>query len=166
MYNISKLSDMSRTFVATVKAGACANIAAAKAVANSLGLPSGPVEDPEVHFREIHLGAARQLVSDLNEVVTINAREVMVLVQSFWKARYGVAYPERIQPLNMPETCYAFFGYGMYVPGDALQEIEKGGNSLIRMLNGFTAVVMDLTYVAAQQPDVVQTVEQAPVVAG
>lgn len=163
MYNISKLSEMSRTFVSTLRVGPCTNLAVAKAVANHLALPSGPVEDPEFHYREVHYGTARQLVSDLNEVTVINARDVLELVQSFWKARYGIAYPARVQPLNQTETCYAFFGYGIFVSEGVKCEIEKGGNQLIKQLNGFTAVLLDLTATPETAAQEVALAVSAPV---
>lgn len=127
------------------------NIAAAKAVANKLPLPSFEIANTQDHYTSTVYDIARSMVSNLNEVATINAREVLALTESFWKARYHTVFP----PKNLmicPGDCVSnFMGFGTQLPQGVIEDIKCGGEDLVRQLNGFNFVLGDLTGDAVTQ---------------
>lgn len=156
MYNFAKLSPMSQTFVSKVCTGSTANIAAAKAIADSLPMPSFEVANPLEHYESTLFLTTRKLVGELNEVIVISAREVADMVGSFWAARYYMLFPLKNQTWIGGDTCAVFMGYGQHLPLSVLNEMEKAGQDIVKMRNGFTSILSDLsssTEQAAERPD-------------
>lgn len=153
MHNFAKLSPMSQTFVGRLQAGNATNIAAARAVANKLPLPSFEVESIQDHYQSAVYENARSLVSDLNEIVSINARDVLGMVEVFWKVRYFTVFPPKtVMPLA--SNCISnFMGFGAQLPQGIIEDIKCGGEAIVRSLNGFTTVLCELTETDPTKPN-------------
>lgn len=145
MHNFAKLSPMSQTFISRLQAGNATNIAAARAVANKLPLPSFEVTSVQDHYQSTVEDGARKLVSDLNEIVMINARDVLTMVETFWKVRYFTVFPPKTL-MPMASNCISnFMGFGAQLPQGMIEDIKCGGESIVRSLNGFTTIICELT---------------------
>lgn len=153
MHNLAKLSPMSQTFIGRLQPGSATNIAAARAVANKLPLPSFEVKSIDEQYHASVYETARSLISDLNEVATINARDVLAMVEMFWKVRYYTLFPPKnIMP--MANGCISnFMGFGAHIPQGMLEDIKCGGEGIVRSLNGFCNVLCDLTDAKIDKPD-------------
>lgn len=67
-------------------------IAVARAVAYSLPVPSGPVDNAQTFFTHTHLGDAEQMLSEVNEQVVLNIDTVTDLISRIWLFRYRLVY--------------------------------------------------------------------------
>lgn len=153
MYNVVKLSPMSREFVGKLRPSPLLNIAAAKAIANKLPLPSFEVEDVVGYYNQSVRTTANTFVSQLNEVVYLNSNEVSELVASFWKARYLTANPlNNILVVNQ-NVIHFFMGYGSSIAHDVIKTIESNGQEAIIMLRGLCVVIDELNK-PQEQPEV------------
>lgn len=73
------------------------NYTISTALATSLALPSGPVENPYNYFSENHTVPVNEMVSAINEEMQIDARAVADNVKKMWLVRYRMVHDARAQ---------------------------------------------------------------------
>lgn len=73
------------------------NYTVSVALATSMALPSGPVENPYNYFSENHTLAVNEVVSAINEEMQIDARAVADNVKKMWLVRYRMVHESRAQ---------------------------------------------------------------------
>lgn len=124
---------------------AVAAIAVAWHVASELGLPSGAVENPTMHFFNAYSSGVRNKVSYMNETITMDARYCVELVQKFWLVRYYAAYPveRRLAYATILSTCTDFFGA-------ALSTAKVMSPPETEMLNKYGVKILQLNVMIAE----------------
>jgi hypothetical protein len=151
MYNFSKLSQASQLFVTGLKPGDVSNIAAAKAIANALPLPSFVVSSLQEQFNTTCRDQANMLTSALNEVAVIKYSEVIELVRSFWSMRYNAVHPQEHLTFKDGDAIACFMGVAQSIPANVCKTICDNQCDVIDALNGFARILRELNVPA--QPD-------------
>lgn len=147
MRSLSSLSEASQEFIKSLNSNKllCTQIGLAKAIANSLVIPTSEVEDKKSFYQQNCFTGARSVVSEINELVVVDASYVAGLVAMFWEIRYSTVYPTKRIFVGTNGLSEAdFFGYGIIVPPDILAHIRKDTMDVIKMTNGFTIVLRDI----------------------
>ena len=131
-------------------------IAIAKALSDSLALPSGQLQidmvgiplDPAKKlneeqqtirrfFRSNHEIALKEKLSSLNEVVVLDCEKIIDYVVRLYTARYYMVYPTGMIFCIKPETAVLdFFGLGIYLGAEEVKAISENGLELTRVYNG------------------------------
>lgn len=145
MYNFAKLTEGSQRFVNTLKASDIVNIAAAKAIANSLALPTFPVDNAEEQYRDTCAQAAKNLASEISEVTVIKFSDVLEYTRQLWLARYYTLNPleHNFAKVGNPIAC--FMGFAHVLPPALCDAIcADTDKCLVTMVNGFTQIVREL----------------------
>lgn len=143
MLAITKLSADTQGFLNYVASGSrnrslLTSIAIARALANTLSLPSAPVEDLRNFYRTTLLINIQEKISDLNELALIDCDAILDYTSRFYSFRYNAAYPAATIFCAKPETAVSdFLGASMVLDETTLELIKSAPVDLTRLTNGF-----------------------------
>lgn len=144
MYNFSKLSQPSQLFVTTLTLGDIANIAAAKAIANVLAVPSFTVNSTQEQFSATCRDQANLMVSALNEVAAIKYDEVLELTRVFWTMRYYAAHPLEHLTVKEGDAIACFLGVAQTLPDNVCKVICENKACVVDAVNGFARILREI----------------------
>lgn len=120
MYNITKLSGISQSFLQTVRTGSReANkviaLGLARAIAYKLPLPSTPVESLISYFDLTCKNIAEEQIAEINEILPLDIPIAKEYVLAVWTVRYRIVFPigKAYDSVDCPVA--NFFGFGSAV---------------------------------------------------
>lgn len=159
MYNLSLLSEASRSFLNTVRSGSKEQnsviaAAVAKAISDSIQIPTSAVDNFTEYFTAQIEGSAKEMIGKVNEINLIDTRLTLEYVRNLTNIRYRLVYPQ--DKIFTAQSCEfaTFFGVGTLVSREFDSLIEKNVNELVRLYNGFTVVLKEFKP-SVQTPEVV-----------
>ena len=142
MMIVGSLSPESQKFISYLSNGmrprsVLANVAIAKALADTCQIPSAPVEDVDNFYNvNLKIGVATNL-NALNELVVVNAETILDDVLKFYKVRYYTTFPKKTQLCVNPDTVVAdFFGISRSISPAYLEAIKQNPVELCVIYNG------------------------------
>ena len=127
---ISKLSLDSQNFLSSAASSGATrslafSIAAARAIANRLPLPSSKVEDLENYFSMTLKVDVLSTINVLNELFVIDCEKVTGLVENFYELRYSNLFPDEYFFSTKEMPLSGFFSMPKYLPEVVIDEIVK-----------------------------------------
>lgn len=158
MYNLSLLSEASRSFLNTVRSGskeqnAVIAAAVAKAISDSIQIPTSAVDNFTEYFTAQIEGVAKEAIGKVNEVNLIDTRLTLEYVRNLTNIRYRLVYPQ--DKIFAAQSCAfaTFFGVGTLISKEFDEIIDKNVLELVRLYNGFTIVLKEFNP-SVQTPEV------------
>ena len=151
MLQVTKLSADTRTFLNGLASGGrsrnlMTSIALGRALANTLSMPSSPVEDLRSFYRTTLQLGVQEKVSDINELIVVDCDAVLDYTYRFYAFRYGAAYPSGKIFCNLQETIVSdFLGAGMVLDQASLDAIKAFPVQLTSVVNGFIQCFQELS---------------------
>lgn len=151
MYNLSKLSSESQSFLSQVvgtgrSRSSLMAIAVARMLSAEFTIPSSPVEDVDQEYRNISQLKAAKDVSTLNELFPIDTEYTMALCRNFYKFRYNSTHPElTVFSFREDKTLIDFFGLNRVFDEKTLEAISCNGKDLAFYTNGLRRILVDIT---------------------
>lgn len=149
MYVIATLNRKSIDFVNYINSAGLTgkesfNIALSYVLSRNLSLPTGEVTDIDQYYRMQHEHNVFHCLGVVNELLALNDEVIRQYCRAFYALRYNAAYPVAI-PLALREEggIADFFSISKFFSDDALCTIEKCGQDITRMVNGFTELMED-----------------------
>lgn len=150
MFQISNISSDAAKFILGLNSQGLsrakpASVSLAKAIANSLSIPSGIVEDFKDFYNTNYRLKVLGLISTINEMTIVDVPAIEDYTVRFLEAKYNVAYA-RHQTLAMKKECAVedFFGISKSIPCDIIEVIKADPANLTYMVNGFAEVINSL----------------------
>lgn len=150
MFSIANMSpDVSKFLLGLNSAGTSrtkeSSISLAKAIANSLAIPSGKVDDFRSFYNSNYKLNVLGTISSVNEITVIDTVTVEDYVIRFLETKYNVAYGES-QTLAMKKESAIedFFGITKSIPCDVIEVIKADPMALTVLVNGFSLVVNEI----------------------
>lgn len=113
------------------------SIAIAKALADTVPLPSGKVDSIEFLFNSsFSLGILNKL-SKINEITPVDCPVIQDYLLRFYKARYNIVHaPNTIFSFNRSMAIADFFGFSSVIDEDATKLITEAPTEVSRIYNG------------------------------
>ena len=142
MYAITKLSQESQAFLNHLSMSGKAqslhsSIAIAKALSNSLPVPSSEVDNIEMHYRSTHLLSVQKQLSDLNELIVVDTATILLYTQRFYQLRYQQVVPNKTICCLKSETAVQdFFGLTSFIDEATLAAIAVKPMEITKIHNG------------------------------
>lgn len=123
-----------------------ASIALARQLAYSLPLPTSPVKDLDIFYRDNCAQLANARVNVINETaMRINLTEVLDLTNIFYAVRYGVANGSNGPvSISRENAVLDFFGIASKVPADVLKAIGEDHIGMARLIRGFRTLMEEI----------------------
>lgn len=120
-------------------------IAISAALANSSDMPSTEVEDPSTYFINQVSTTIRSLVSDLNENVVFDLKQVMENVRVFWMLRYHALYPYVKNVFFSTHTFFEnLYGAGATIPPDLYEYANCNKEAISKLMPTVNSIVYSL----------------------
>lgn len=143
--NLFNLSQTSKDFIKSAPAGRALEISLSKAIADSVVMPSSPVDSPTMYYNSAAHAEVSNLLSAINDSIVFDLKLVMETARKFWMIRYSCLFPADTLYTADPERALIdFFGFGTVVDVDTYTFMKANAPSLIKNYNGFRRVVSDL----------------------
>lgn len=162
MYNLSRLSDTSRSFLSNIRSGSLEQnkviaLALAMAISKIMVIPSAPVDDEMNYYDSNVLNTVQEAISQVNELALIDTRITLEFTRILWKARYRTLYPSGKIFLNVTTNSFtsalaSFFGFGNILTAEILSIVDKNNDQLFPLTNGFSALVTELIVPETVEP--------------
>jgi hypothetical protein len=147
MYAISKLTKESQDFLGSPAAtGKTAYIGLAKAIVNTLAVPTADVEDiAEFYIDNLSMNV-RDVVGKVNELVIIDTGFVLDTVKALWKARTLCAFPSKAEPIIFPGMCKPndVYGFGNCLTPEVEQLICDCPLEIMKAYATFSRVISEI----------------------
>jgi hypothetical protein len=143
MNNLTKLTEKSRNFILKVSPSKLASLALAKAIANTLQLPTFEVKNKNLHYIEKCSAQATMLLSEVNEMCVFNTRQLEETIKDFWLVRYSVAFPPKLIAPNT-NAVFSLLGIQGVLSKDCEEAIASAGPEIITLLNGFMLLLEEI----------------------
>lgn len=156
MYNITKLSAASQTFLQNVRTGSReANkviaLGLARAIAYKLPLPSTPVESLISYFDLTCKPVSETQIAEINEILPLDIPIAKEYTLAVWTIRYRTLFPVSKAYDSVDCPVANFFGFGSAVSQEIVDMINKEPQKVNSYANGFTDVITDLFVSEVQQ---------------
>ena len=164
MYSIASLSNESREFIGAIPKISNGNrgivsFGLAKVIANSLTLPSSPVELASDYYNQNACFKVSDTLNFINELTVIDIERIEELTKSFWLIRYNVLFAKRkLFKLNSVAPALTFFGVTNRVSVTDYEFISTNEVSIINIHNGFFQIIAELEKDDTQNNDGSDTV--------
>ena len=143
MNHITQLSEKSRNFILKVSPNKVTCLALAKAIANTLALPTFEVANKNTHYIEKCATQARDFLSDVNEMCVFNTRQLEEMIKEMWMLRYSCAYPPKFIT-GATSPVFAFMGVHTALSKDTQESITALTGDITGLLNGFTLLLEEI----------------------
>ena len=112
------------------------SIAIAKAIADSLILPTSQVEDPDGLFRTMCSIDANSKLSPINELVPLDIETIISYIPKFWKVRYYTMFPRYpIECWDNDASLIKLFGLGYAIDLETVKVIRDNFVDLANTYN-------------------------------
>lgn len=113
------------------------SIAIAKALADTLPLPSGKVDSIEFLFNSSFAIEASSDLSTLNEITPVDCSTIQDYVLRFYKTRYAIVHaPMAVFAFNPTTAVADFFGISSVIDEDTAKLIADAPTEVSRTYNG------------------------------
>lgn len=151
MYELTKLTQQSMSFINYINSSGSSrskqvSISIAKAISDSLPIPTSPVEDIKSFFKSNHEMSMLSTISKLNEMVVIDIVSIQDYAARFYETRYMLANAKLQTLAFKKETAVEdYFGISKIIPSDIIDTIKEDPNSLTVATNGFATVISELS---------------------
>lgn len=156
--NLFNLSQTSKDFIKAAPTGKVLEISLAKAIADSVVMPSSSVESPTMYYRSTAFAEVSTLLSSVNDTLVFDLKKVMDSAQLFWVIRYNVLFPaDTLYSADPDRAVFDFFGFGAVIDVDTASFLKANGPALVKGYNGFRRVVKDLWTREAEKPPETET---------
>lgn len=142
MYSITCLKPETQEFLNYLTIGQrprslIASIAIAKALSNTLAVPSGQVDNLEMYFRTTCLIDVQAKLSNLNELVLVDAVNIIEYVKKFYMARYLTLNPPRTVCCLKSDTAVEdFLGLSVALDFASLEVVKEAPLEATKIHNG------------------------------
>lgn len=123
-------------------------IAVAKTVSEKLALPVEQPEDLDAYFNDNLNDASKNSISEINELIVIDALGALELTRMFWKLRQYVAHPKQNRLSVSTASSFAdVLGFNTLIDAQTLAVLSNPEHcfAISKMITGFHSLLDTLS---------------------
>lgn len=156
MFSITKLSTDSQQFVSELSTSMKsrskeASLAIARVLSDKALMPSSPVEDIVTFYRTNCQLDMEAKVSEINELMVIDTKQVLDYCQKFFMLRYSFMAPkDAIFAFNSETAVEDFFGISRQFDRETIDCLKKCPQDMMRYITRFSSIHNELYAASAQ----------------
>ena len=119
-----------------------ASIAIAKAIADSLIIPSSEMGDVDIAYNSLCSIDAKSKLSPINEAVVLEVDVILEYIKRFWKVRYYTMFPKfPINGFNKETGLLSLFGLDYAIDIESVKAITDNFIEVAKIYNTIHLVV-------------------------
>lgn len=144
---LTKLDKDTSDFISTLinKGGykcKIASLSLAKALSIDLALPADQVDDSGLYFSMTYKTEISEIISIINELISLDKEEILDLVKKFYSYKYNVVYKDDIVPyINKDTAVEDFFGISRVFDVQTLELIKENTSTINSYVNKFISII-------------------------
>jgi len=150
MSYITKLSKASQDFISNLAMTGKSrsletSLALARVLANSMSVPSTPVESPVIYFKTTYQISIEEQLSNINEIVVLDIQTILDYALKFFQFKYFTVHSDsHVLALNCETAIVDFFKISKVFDQEALKAIQENCSFITNAVNNFNRVIDEI----------------------
>lgn len=151
MFQITKLSPASANFLAQLSLSGKsrstqASIALGRVLADSLSIPSTPVDSIVTIYNTQYRLQVEEIISSINEICLLDVKQVLDFTLKFYTYRYNICNPEKIILAFNKETAIVdFFKISKVIDNESIKVICEDPIGMTDLVNKLSLVLEEFS---------------------
>jgi hypothetical protein len=151
VFHITKLSSTSSNFLGQISvSGKSRNIqtsiALGRVLADSLSLPSTPVDSITTLYNNQFRINIEQIISNINEICLLDVKQVLDFTLKFYTYRYNICNPDKvILAFNKDTAIEDFFKISKVFDNETIKVICENPIAITDLVNKFNIVIEEIS---------------------
>ena len=107
----------------------------AKAIADTISLPTSPVDSVDDYYKSVNYISVRKTVSRINEVTYINVELVLEYIYRLYEVKYNCVYACNDMVICTEFPLADVFGFTLYLDKDTIELIKTKAPEIAKVYN-------------------------------